>query len=150
MYTHNIPGVVEFPFAETIPHLIFHQEHFQQTLRRSRLITAILKSMVDSAYIFLCHPHPRLIVRRRSWIDPSQRAIVGSWVSVAGPASRFANVAMAQEISIISRLDDWGLKSGCHLKTDGVYFVLHEQWLWRLFATYTNHIQTKAHYSVCC
>jgi hypothetical protein len=73
-------------------------------------------------------------VRRRSWIDPSQRAIVGSWVSVAGPASRFANVAMAQEISIISRLDDWGLKSGCHLKTDGVYFVLHEQWLWRLFA----------------
>ena len=49
MYTHNIPGVVEIPFAETIPHLIFHQEHFQQTLRRSRLRLVLSGLLLGSA-----------------------------------------------------------------------------------------------------
>ena len=68
----------------------------------------ILKSIEWTQWI---HPHPRRkSVRRRSWIDwiDRRRAIVGSCVSVAGPASRFANVAMVKRSR--SFPNDWGWK----------------------------------------
>ena len=49
MYIHNIPGVVEIPFAETIPHLILDQTYFQQTLRRSGLRLVLSGLLLGSA-----------------------------------------------------------------------------------------------------